>query len=472
MYKVTIGLEVHCELKTNSKGFSTGKNEYKDDANINLSPVDLGFPGILPVVNKEAVRKAILVSSALNCEIAKTLSFDRKNYFYPDLPKGYQITQLHNPVGINGYLMINDNDEDKKILIHDLHLEEDTASLDHFNSYSLLNFNRAGIPLIEIVTEPCMHSSSEVITFLESLRSLIIYTDASEARSDRGQMRCDVNISLSENDNLGTRVEIKNINSFYNVKDTIEYEIKRQTELLEQGEQIVQETRRFSSQDKKTYTMRSKEDAIDYKYFMEPNIPVIKLNNEFINEIKFSLPKLPYERVNDYISMYGLSRKEANTLVKEKDISDYFENTVSLGANPKSVSNWINTKIMGYLNKENINIKDLFLKEEYLNDLIDMTLKGTINSQQAKDVFDYVLEENKEPKVIVKEKNMECLDDKAEIEQMVKRILENNNEAVTQYKSGKDKMLDYLVGQVMKESRGKVNPETAKLLMQNIIDNL
>lgn len=470
MYKVTIGLEVHCELKTNSKGFSTGKNEYKDDANINLSPVDLGFPGILPVVNKEAVRKAILVSSALNCEIAKTLSFDRKNYFYPDLPKGYQITQLHNPVGINGYLMINDNDEDKKILIHDLHLEEDTASLDHFNSYSLLNFNRAGIPLIEIVTEPCMHSSSEAITFLESLRSLIIYTDASEARSDRGQMRCDVNISLSDDDNLGTRVEIKNINSFYNVKDTIEYEIKRQTELLEQGKKILQETRRFNSQDKKTYTMRSKEDAIDYKYFMEPNIPIIKLGDEFINNVKLSLPRLPYERVNNYIEEYDLSRKEANTLVKEKDISDYFENTVSFGVNPKSVSNWINTKILGYLNKKNIKISDLYLTEEYLYELIKLVDDKKITSQQAKDVFDYVLEEQKSPKEIIKEKKLESLNNKEEIIKIAKNVIENNKDAVNQYKSGKDKMLDYLVGQVMKESKGQANPITAKEITKNIIN--
>ena len=465
MYNVTIGLEIHCELKTNSKVFSTGKNEYNDEANVNLSPVDLGFPGVLPVLNKEAVRKAILVSSALNSKISNKTKFDRKNYFYPDLPKGYQITQSREPFGTNGYLMIHVGEKEKKVLIHDLHLEEDTASLDHFNDYSLLNFNRAGVPLIEIVTEPCLNSSEEAISFLEELRNVIRYTGASDARSDRGEMRCDVNISLSKDETLGTKVEMKNINSFYNVKEAIDYEIKRQSELLDKGEKILQETRRFDSTDKKTYSMRSKVDSIDYKYFPEPNIPVLEIEEEFINEIKNSLPKLPFERVKEYIEKYNLSRKDANTLVKEKEISDYFEKTISLGCSPKLVSNWITTKILGYLNKENIKINEFYLKEEYLHELISLIENEEITSQQAKEVFDYCFLEKKTPKEITKEKNIKASSNNEELQNIVKKVIEENPEVINDYKNGKERMLDYLVGQVMKYSKGTANPIKAKEIM-------
>lgn len=465
MYKITVGLEVHCELKSNSKVFSSGKNEYNDEANVSLSAVDLGFPGILPVLNKDSVKKAILVASALNCKIANIIKFDRKNYFYQDLPKGYQITQMHEPFGTNGYLMINVEGQDKKVLIHDLHLEEDTASLDHFTDYSLLNYNRAGVPLIEIVTEPCLHSSEEVITYLESLRSLIIYSNASDARSDRGQMRCDVNISLSETEELGTKVEIKNINSFYNVKETIDYEIKRQTELLDKGEKVLQETRRFDSSDKKTYSMRSKVDAIDYKYFIEPNIPFIKIEESFIEEIKSSLPVLPFERINNYIENFNLNRKEANILVKEKEISDYFEKCVKLGSNPKIISNWITTKILGYLNKENQKLNEFYLTPELLTELIALIENKTITSQQAKEVFEYSILENKTPKEIVEEKGLKSMEDDSLLLNIVKEVVNNNEEAIKDYKNGKVRMLDYLVGQVMKESKGKANPSLAKELM-------
>ena len=326
MYKVVIGLEVHCELKTKSKNFSGAKNDYSSIPNSNIAPVDLGFPGILPVVNKEAVKKALKMAIALNCKTPDEIIFDRKNYFYPDLPKGYQITQMHKPVGVDGYVMINVDGVDKKVLIHDTHLEEDTASLDHFGTYSLIDYNRSGIPLLETVTEPCLNSAKEAIAFLETLRSMFLYCDTSEARSDKGQMRCDVNISLMDENatELGTKVEMKNINSFNNVEKAIMYEIQRQTEILNSGGKIIQETRRYSDEDNCTYSMRSKVDAIDYKYFIEPNIAPVKVTDEFINEIKETIPMLQYDRINLYMTKYMLSRYDSTILVKEKGVSDYF----------------------------------------------------------------------------------------------------------------------------------------------------
>ena len=276
MRKVVIGLEVHCELKTITKNFSASKNEYTNIPNIHVTPVDLGLPGILPVVNMEAVKKALKTAMALNCTNPDEVLFDRKNYYYPDLPKGYQITQVTKPMGKNGYLKIVMPDYEKDVLIHQLHLEEDTASLDHYSTYSLIDYNRSGIPLIEIVTEPCISTSDEDVKFLETLREVFIYCGVSEADSKKGQMRCDVNISLTDSDQLGTKVEMKNINSFSSVKAAIEYEIKRQNEVLDKGEKVIQETRRFDEETLKTYSMREKVDAVDYKYFIEPNIPPLK----------------------------------------------------------------------------------------------------------------------------------------------------------------------------------------------------
>ena len=361
MYKVTIGLEVHCEVKTNSKNFSSARNTYSEYPNENIDTVDIGLPGILPVANKDAFRKSLMMALALNCQTPDIVMFDRKNYYYPDLPKGYQITQMEKPVGINGYVMINVNGEDIKVGIHDIHLEEDTASLDHFGNYSLIDYNRSGVPLLETVTEPCLHSADEAITFLEALKGIFLYTGVSEARTDRGQMRCDVNISLSDTDELGTKVEMKNINSFNNVRLAIEYEIKRQTEILQSGGKVLQETRRFDDEDMKTYSMRSKVDAVDYKYYIEPNIPPIKIDDSWIEEIKQEIPMLQFERVEKYMGEYELSRYDSDIIVKDKRVSDYFEETIKLGCNPKSSDNWITSVILCYLNKYELNIKDLFL---------------------------------------------------------------------------------------------------------------
>lgn len=461
MYKVTIGLEVHCEVKTNSKNFSSARNTYSEFPNENIDTVDIGLPGILPVANKDAFRKSLMMALALNCQTPDIVMFDRKNYYYPDLPKGYQITQMEKPVGINGYVMINVNGEDIKVGIHDIHLEEDTASLDHFGNYSLIDYNRSGVPLLETVTEPCLHSADEAITFLETLKGIFLYTGVSEARTDRGQMRCDVNISLSDTDELGTKVEMKNINSFNNVRLAIEYEIKRQTEILQSGGKVLQETRRFDDEDMKTYPMRSKVDAVDYKYYIEPNIPPIKIDDSWIEEIKLEIPMLQYERVEKYMGEYGLSRYDSDIIVKDKKVSDYFEETIKLGCDPKSSANWLTSIILGYLNKYELNITDLFLTPTMLVELIKMVDEGKISSKQGKQVFFKCLEDNKEPKVIVKELGMTQITDDKTIRDIVVKVLDERPDLIEDHRKGKN-TFDYFVGQVMKATRGQANPSVTK----------
>lgn len=472
MYKVVIGLEVHCELKSNSKNFSSAKNSYSEMPNTNIATVDLGYPGVLPVVNKEAVKKSIKMALAMNCKIPEYLLFDRKNYFYPDLPKGYQITQLHHPIGENGYVMIHANGIDKKILIHDTHLEEDTASLDHYLDYSLIDYNRAGVPLLETVTEPCIESADEAIAFLEALRSIFLYCDASDARSDRGEMRCDVNISLMDENatELGTRTEMKNINSFYNVREAIECEIKRQTEILESGGVILQETRRFDDKNLCTYKMRSKEDAIDYKYFIDANIPPVKIEESFIDSIKSEIPLLQFERIEKYMNEYDLSRYDATVLVKDKAVAEYFEEAVSFNTSPKSVSNWITSSILGYLNKLDDNINNIYIRPNHLVELIKMLDDGKISSKQAKEVLNKCLIDEKTPTEVVDELGIKQMDNSDELKKIVEQVFSENSSAKEMYKAGKTNIIDFLVGQVMKKTRGQANPSTTMDLIKEEIE--
>ncbi len=470
MYIPTIGLEIHCELKTNTKNFSSASNTYSDIPNSNLATVDLGFPGILPVINENGVKQSLKMALAMHCEIPEYMTFERKNYFYPDLPKGYQITQFHHPVGINGYVMIHVNGEDKKILIHDTHLEEDTASLDHYGDYSLIDYNRAGVPLLETVTEPCMHSAEEAIAFLEALRSIFLYCGTSEARTDRGQMRCDVNVSLSTTENcLGTKVEIKNVNSFNNVKDAIVSEIKRQTEILENGGVVLQETRRYDENQMCTHLMRSKEDAIDYKFFTDPNLPPILLEKKWLEEIKAEIPSLQYERITMYMLEYGLSRYDATILVKEKEMAEYFEETIKEGADAKAASNWLTSVILGHMNKYEIPITKLFLTPKMLVELIELVSSDKISSKQAKEVLYQSLEEEKSPVTLVKELGIEQIGGNEEILAVVKEVFAENREAKAQYQAGRTNIVDFLVGQVMKKTRGKANPATTRKLVQEEI---
>ena len=470
-YIPVIGLEVHCELKSNSKNFSTGKNG-NGDVNTNLSVVDIGYPGILPFANKEAVKKSIMVALALNCKVPEKLIFDRKNYYYPDLPKGYQITQFNNPIGINGYIMINVDGTDKRIDIHDTHLEEDTANMDHLSTYSLIDYNRAGVPLLETVTEPCIGSSKEAIAYLEALRNIFLYLDVSDARADLGQIRVDVNVSMKkeEDTELGTRVEMKNINSFSTVKEVIEVEIKRQTEILEAGGIIVQETRRYDEANKTTVFMRGKSDAIDYKYYTEPNIPPIKLREEFINDIKKNMPVLEYERKNTYMNEYGISNIDASTLTKDKKLSDYFESIISYGSNPKDTSNVVVGFLLGYLNKNYKDIADINIEPKDFSEIIKMMTDGKISNKQVKDIFTKALDEDKSVLEIAKSIGTQ-ISDKEEIRKIINEVFDENSKVIDDFKSGKN-VNGFIMGLIMKKTSGKVNPGVTNMVLEEELNKL
>ena len=461
-YKVVVGLEMHCELKSNSKVFSSAENSYNELANANVRPVDMAFPGTLPVVNKECVRKALLMSMVLNCKQPEYMYFDRKNYYYPDLPKGFQITQMHDPVGVDGNITIECDDYEKNVLIHDIHLEEDAASLDHYYDTSLIDYNRAGVPLLELVTEPCLSSAEEAVAFLETMRRIYQYCGVSEADTKKGQIRCDVNVSIMDPDatELGTKVEIKNINSFGNVYDAIIYEVKRQSELKDAGryDEVVQETRRFDDVSCTTIRMRSKVDAIDYKYFVEPNIPKIKINEEWKERIFKSIPELPYERKNNYMSEYNLSSYDANILVKEKKIALYFEECIKLGIDAKIAANWIISTILGYISKENIEIDECFVTPSRLSVIISNLSENKISSKQAKELFNLCLERREEPDKIINDEGMVQISDDSELIKIVDNILANSQKQIEDYHNGKTNLFGFFVGQVMKETKGKANP--------------
>lgn len=480
-YQVLIGLEMHCEIsKTKSKVFSGAKNGYSDEANVNVQPLDLAFPGTLPVVNKEAVKLALKASVILNCQQPSYLYFERKNYYYPDLPKGYQITQETKPapIGIYGYLDYEVNGIPKRVRINNIHLEEDSASQDHYPTFSTLDYNRAGVPLLELVTEPDMHSAEEAVAFLEAVRSIYQYADISDADSKKGQIRCDVNVSICEKGkdisdpkNWGTKVEMKNVNSFGGVRDAINYEIDRQIALKDSGEydKMEQQTRRWDEDTMSTIYMRGKVDAIDYKYFVEPNIPKIKISNTWLQEIKESIPEMPLERREKYIKDFGLSSYDAGILIKEKDISNFYEETIKLGGDVKKSANWITTTILGYLNKFELSINDIFLTPKMLVDLMKLVDDGKISSKQSKDVLNHVLEDKKDPQTIVKELGIEQIDDDKTIRELAIKAIEEHLELIDEYRKGRN-VFDFFVGQIMKATRGQANPSLAAKIIKEEID--
>jgi aspartyl-tRNA(Asn)/glutamyl-tRNA(Gln) amidotransferase subunit B len=467
-YQTVIGLELHCALKTNSKVFSPSRNSYNEVPNDNVNEIDLSFPGIMPSLNKEAVRKALKMSMILGCKQPDELLFDRKNYYYPDLPKGFQITQITKPVGIEGKVLLYANGKEFNVEIHDIHLEEDTASLDHYDYYSLIDYNRAGVPLIEIVTTPCLHSAEEAVAFLEFLANTFKYCDISEADTKKGQIRCDVNINLKdENGNYITpKVEIKNINSFAYVAEAIKYEVTRQIKAYENNsDELVQETRRYDDDSKTTISMRKKEDSVDYKYFVEPNIPRIKLEKSYLEEIAKEIPVLPNERLIKYIKEYNLSENEAKILVKDINLSNYFDSCINLGINPKTAFNWISSQIIGYLNKENISINDIYLTPNRLKSIVDKINNGEISSKQAKELFVKVLEENEDINVLIDKYGMKQLTNNDEIEQIINNILDNNQNLIEEYHNGRSNIFDFFVGMVMKETRGQASPVIVKQIL-------
>jgi len=468
--ELVVGLEMHCELKSNAKVFSKARNSFSDTANCNVSPVDMAFPGVLPILNKKCISHAVKMAHILNCTIADKMIFDRKNYYYPDLPKGYQITQFTKPVGVNGYIDVKVNKKNKRILIHDIHLEEDSASLDHYNNMTTIDYNRAGIPLLEIVTEPVFNSTDEVLAFLEYVIASYRYTNISDADTKKGQIRCDVNVNLRSNGKFVTpRVEVKNVNGVKNIIDTIKFEEKRQTEAYLNKENLIQETRRFDEEKGITIGMRTKVDAIDYKYFIEPNIPPFKLDKKWVEEQIKEIPVLPMIRKDIYMNELGLSEYDSNILIQNKDIADYFEKCVKLGIDSKMAANWVSVNIISELNKNSQNINDFFIIPEYLKIITDNIKSGIISSKQAKEIFSEALNKKINPKELIKTQDKQ-ISDKGTLESIIKNIIMNNPKQKSEYLNGRTNIFDYFVGQVMKETKGKANPVLTKELLKRELD--
>ncbi|MBQ9011635.1 MAG: Asp-tRNA(Asn)/Glu-tRNA(Gln) amidotransferase subunit GatB [Bacilli bacterium] len=481
-YKAMIGLEMHCEIsETNTKVFSSAANNYSDTPNTSVRPVDMAFPGTLPVVNKEAVKKALMASIILGCKQPEYMYFERKNYYYPDLPKGFQLTQETPPapVGLGGKVEFECDGKKKEVRIFNLHLEEDAAKSEHEGRISKIDYNRAGVPLLELVIYPDLNSADEAVAFLEHMLQIYRYAGISEADTRKGQVRCDVNVSIMDENldsnnpkNWGTKVEIKNVNSLGGVRDAINYEIERQSELKEQGryEEVEQETRRWDEDTMSTIHMRSKVDAIDYKYFVEPNIPKIKISKEWLEEIKKDIPKLAHERKEEYINKYGISNYDATILIKEKKVADFYEETIKKGADPKSASNWITTNLLGHLGKLEITMDDITLTPTMLADMIKMIEKGDISSKQGKEVFQDILTSGKTPEEVVKEKGLKQMSDSKEIVKIANEVLDENPNTIDQYKKGRTNVVDFLVGQIMKKTKGQANPTIARQTMQEEIE--
>ena len=456
--KPTIGIEVHVELKSMAKVFSLSKNNFNDEANTNINVIDLGYPGVLPRLNKGVIDDALKACLALNFNINRLMHFDRKNYFYPDLPKGYQITQQDTPIGYDGYVEISN----KKIYLERMHIEEDTCKSLHTTD-TLLNFNRAGVPLLEIVTKPCISSGKEAVEYLEKLRETLLYLGISDVKIEEGSMRCDVNVSVSDTDELGTKVEVKNIGSISNVGVAIDYEIQRQEELLANGEVIIEQTRRFDDKTKTTILMRYKETGNDYRYFPEPDIPYVYIDDEWIEQIKREMSVLTDELKDKYTKL-GINNNNIKTIIANKEICNFFE-TVIDDVNPNIAANLLTGDILSYLNKYFIKLEESKLTKDNFIKLVGLLDKKTISSKQGKEVINILLDTGKDVLEIVKENKMEQISDNSLVLDIVTKVIDANPDSVKDFKEGKDRAVKYLMGQIMKESKGQVNPGLANQVL-------
>ncbi len=463
-YEPVIGLEVHVQLNTKTKIFCSCSTKFGSEPNSQTCPVCLGLPGVLPVLNREALKKGILAGMALNSRISQYSKFDRKNYFYPDLPKAYQISQFDKPICEGGYVEIEANNKKKKIGITRLHLEEDAGksihSEDPARNISYVDLNRTGVPLAEIVSEPDIRSGDEAYEYLQKIKSLMKYIEASDCNMEEGSLRCDVNISIRKKgaSEFGEKVEIKNLNSFKAVRSAINYEIERQTRMIQYGNKIHQETRLWDADKNETYGMRSKEDAHDYRYFPDPDLAPVILDSAFIDEVKKELPELPDEKRERFIAQYNLPQYDAGVLTSIKQLAQYFESVVEKGADPKKASNWIMSELLGKIDDAE-KIDAFPVTAEMLAGLLKLIKNNTISGKIAKKVFDEMIKTGKDAETIVEEKGLKQVTDTAEIGSMIDRVIENNPKSVEDYKNGTKKALGFLVGQVMKESKGKANPQ-------------
>lgn len=470
-FETVIGLEVHVELKTDSKIFSASPNHFGAEPNTNTTVIDLGYPGVLPVVNKKAVEYAMKAAMALNCEVAEHTKFDRKNYFYPDNPKAYQISQFDKPIGENGWIEIEVNGYKKKIGITRIHMEEDAGKLTHGNGYSLVDYNRQGTPLVEIVSEPDISTPDEAYAYLEKLKSIIQYTGVSDCKMEEGSLRCDANISIRPvgQKELGTKTELKNLNSFNFVRRGLEHEEKRQEEEILAGREIQQETRRFDEATNTTILMRVKEGSDDYRYFPEPDLPDLYIDEEWMARVRAEIPELPDQRKKRYVEDMGLPAYDAEVLTVTKEMADFFEASVAAQADPKQSSNWLMGEFSAYLKAESKELHETALTPEALAGMIKLIENGTISTKIAKQVFKELVENGGNAEQIVKEKGLVQISDEGALLKIISEILDANPQSVEDFKGGKDKAKGFLVGQIMKATKGQANPPLVnKLLVEEL----
>ncbi|MCR5202535.1 MAG: Asp-tRNA(Asn)/Glu-tRNA(Gln) amidotransferase subunit GatB [Lachnospiraceae bacterium] len=473
-YETVIGLEVHVELATKTKIFCGCSTKFGVKPNVNTCPVCTGMPGALPVLNKQVVDYAIAVGLATNCDITRDCKFDRKNYFYPDNPQNYQISQLYLPICRNGHVEIETKDGKKDVRIHEIHMEEDAGKLvhDEWEDTSNVDFNRSGVPLIEIVSEPDMRSAEEVIAYLDKLRMTIAYLGASDCKLQEGSMRADVNLSVREkgSDKFGTRTEMKNLNSFKAIARAIEGERARQIDLIEEGKEVVQETRHWDDVKESSYAMRSKEDAKDYRYFPDPDLATIHISEEWIENIRANQPEMAPEKKKRYMEEFGLPEYDADILTLEKKMADMFEATTAICNKPKKVSNWLMVETMRLLKEQSMDAADIRFSPENLAKLIELADKGTINSSVAKEVFEVMFNDNIDPEAYVEEKGLATVSDTGELDAIIKKVIEENPKSVEDYKAGKKKAIGFLVGQTMKATQGKAAPNVVNQILTKYLD--
>jgi len=464
-YKTTVGIEVHCELKTNSKMFTDSVNNYGGVANVNINEIDFAMPGVLPCINEYGIELGLKAAIALNCQINKKIMFDRKNYFYPDLPKGYQITQARNPIGVNGYIEIEVDGVKKKIGIHDIHLEEDTCKSTHAETKSYLDFNRSGVPLIEIVSEPDISNEKEAMAYLEKLKELLLYTNVSDCKMEEGSMRCDVNVSVSKTDELGTRTETKNIGSISSVGHAIIAEANRQIAEIENGNIIREETRRFDEKQDRTILMRVKETGNDYRYFPEPDIPPYTLEDSYIDSVKANMEVLPDVRRKIYLDA-GINPININKIIANKEISDYL---LGLECNLVIASNLLLGEISAYLNKTGYKLAETKLDKDKFILLVDKLDKKEINNQIFKEILVTLMETDEDLNKLTENKKIMELSEE-DLKNIVEKVVNDNPASIIDYKEGKDRAIKYLMGQVMKETKGQANPGVTNQLLISVLN--
>ncbi|MFB0521553.1 MAG: Asp-tRNA(Asn)/Glu-tRNA(Gln) amidotransferase subunit GatB [Desulfatiglandales bacterium] len=473
-YEAVIGLEVHAQLKTASKIFCGCSTTYGAEPNTHACPICLGLPGILPMLNKKAVEYALMMALATHCRICSESRFARKNYFYPDLPKGYQISQYESPLAEHGWIEIQTDHGTKRIALSRIHLEEDAGKSIHSDAedLSFIDFNRCGVPLIEVVSEPDISSTGEAVTYLKKLRSILRYLSISDGNMEKGSFRCDANLSLRRKgvEGFGTRTELKNMNSFRHVQKALEYEIGRQLDILESGGEVIQETRLWNENEGKSFAMRSKEESPDYRYFPEPDLLPLVVHQEWLDVIRESLPELPDEKMKRFIDQYGLPRYDSHVLTSSRELADYFELCIRETGDAKMVSNWIMGELLRELKRDDREVQDCPVSPSALADLLKMIKDGTISCKTAKDVLKEMYREGKSAKTIVKDKGLIQISNEAQIASIIEQVLRGSPDQVDKYKKGKTQLLGFFVGQVMKKTHGKANPRLVNEILKRALD--